>query len=229
MGMRSRAPIWISFALFVVGVFSGCARREVLQLHYLNGFVPGTRAIFAPVKVAIPPIAGELAVGNHDVGGVYNPTGERTKILSVSNAGATIHAALISGLADSGLKPIALDTDLDPKNLPPGIDLSLSCELEQLQVLKRFGNAHSVHGQYFTMISRVGLKFTLRNRNGVKPLYENEQLGREEEPPKPVGGEIFFPLETEPAESLSVAMSRAIGTLLANPDFRKVLPMRSSP
>jgi len=211
-----------------MGVFSGCARREVLQLHYLNGFVPGTRAIFPPVKVAVAPIGGNLASGTHDVGGVYSATGERQEILSISNAGAAVHDALMSGLADSGLKAIALDTDLDPKNLPPGIELSLSCELEQLQVIKRFGNAHSVHGQYFTMTSRVGLKFSLRGRRGVT-LYENEQLGREEEPPKPVGGEIFFPLETEPAESLSVAMSRAIGTLLANPDFRKVLPPRTSP
>ena len=225
--MRSRAPIWI-FALLLIGVFSGCARREVLQLHYLNGFIPGTRAIFAPAKIAIPPIVGDLASGNHDVGGVYGATGEREEILSVSNAGVATHRALMSGLADAGLKPVSIDSDLDPKTLPQGIDLMLSCELEQVQVIKRFGSAHSVHGQYFTMTSRVGLKFTLRDRNGGK-LYENQQLGREEEPPKPVGGEIFFPLETEPAESLSVAMSRAIGTQLADPNFRKVLPLRTSP
>jgi hypothetical protein len=213
--------------MFVIGSSSGCARREVLQLHYLNGFVPGTRAIFAPAKIAVAPIAGGLASGNHDVGDVSSATGEREEILSVSNAGDALHQALISGLADAGLKPIARDTDLDPKNLPQGIDLILSCELEQLQVIKRFGRAHSVHGQYFTMTSRVGLKFTLRNRNGAK-LFENDELGCEEEPPKPVGGEVFFPLETEPAESLSVAMSRAIGSLLANPGFRKVLPPRTS-
>jgi hypothetical protein len=214
--------------MFVIGSSSGCARREVLQLHYLNGFVPGTRAIFSPIKVAVARIAGDLASGSHDVGGVYDVTGEREEILSVSNAGAAVHQAVISGLADAGLKPISIDSGLDPKNLPPGIDLILSCELEQLRVMKRFGNAHSVHGQYFTMTSRVGLKFTLRNRNGAK-LFENEELGREEEPPKPVGGEIFFPLETEPAESLSVAMSRAIGTLLADPNFRTLLPLRTSP
>lgn len=227
MRIRGRASSW-TLALLVLCVSGGCARREVLQLHYLNGFVPGTRAIFAPAKIAIPPIAGDLASGNHDVGGVYSATGERKEILSVSNAGAAIHQGLMSGLADSGLKPIAIDTVVDPGSLPQGIDLILSCELEQLQVIKRFGTAKSVHGQYFTMTSRLGLKFTLRNRSGRK-LYENEELGREEEPPKPVGGEIFFPLETEPAESLSVAMSRAIGTLLANPDFRKVLRMRTSP
>jgi hypothetical protein len=226
MRMRSGAPICI-FALLVMGI-SGCARREVLQLHYLNGFVPGTRAVFSPINVAVQSIAGDLALGRHDVGGVYNAKGEREKILTVSNAGAAVHEALISGLADAGLKPIGIDTDLDLKNLPPGIDLIVICELEQLQVIKRFGNAHSVHGQYFTMTSRVGLKFTLRNRSGAK-LYENEQLGREQEPPKPVGGEVFFPLETEPAESVSVAMSLAIGTLLADPNFRKMLPLRAAP
>lgn len=227
MRTRGRASTW-ALVLVVLSLTSGCARREVVQLHYLNGFVPATRAIFSPVKIAVLPIAGDLASGNHDVGGVYNAAGERQKILSVSNTGLAIHQAVINGLADAGLRPISLDNAVDAKSLPQGIDLILHCELEQLQVTKRFGSAQSVHGQYFTMTSRVGLKYTLRSRAGAT-LYEHQAFGREEEPPKPVGGEVFFPLETEPAESLSVAMSRAIGSQLADPNFQKVLPMRSSP
>jgi hypothetical protein len=49
----------------------------------------------------------------------------------------------------------------------------------------------------------------------------------EDEPPKPAGGEVFFPLETDPAESLSVALSRAIGALLVDPRFRAVFPARA--
>jgi hypothetical protein len=68
----------------------------------------------------------------------------------------------------------------------------------------------------------------LQRRDGAV-LYQNEVTGVEDEPPKPVGGEVFFPLETEPAESLSVALSRAIGALLIDPKFRQTLPMRTPP
>jgi len=60
-------------------------------------------------------------------------------------------------------------------------------------------------------------------------VYDSEVTGAEDEPPKPVGGEVFFPLETDPAESLSVALSRAIGNLLADPEFRQAFPASSAP
>ena len=46
-------------------------------------------------------------------------------------------------------------------------------------------------------------------------------------PTNPVGAEVFLPLETEPVESLSVAMSRAVGNLILDPKFRGTLPMRA--
>jgi hypothetical protein len=71
----------------------------------------------------------------------------------------------------------------------------------------------------------VRVKYHLRNRDGAV-LYSNEISGAESEPPNTVGGEVFLPLETEPAESLSVALSRAVGLLILDPKFRAALPMR---
>jgi hypothetical protein len=72
----------------------------------------------------------------------------------------------------------------------------------------------------------VRVKFELKNRDGAV-LYSDEISGIENEPPNPVGAEVFLPLETEPAESLSVALSRAVGRLMLQPGFRDALPVRS--
>jgi hypothetical protein len=212
--------------LGVLCALSGCARRDFLGLHYLNEFVPGTRAIFLPANLALAPVGGDLAAGIHEVGSVHDASGNLEKSLQVSEVGAVVHGALMTALADAGLKPIALDSAIDPKDLPPGVDVMLSCDLLQLSVKKNFGVAQTVHGQYFSMNSLAKLSCTLTRRDGSMP-YENEVAGAEDEPPKPVGEEVFFPLETDPAESLSVALSRAIGALLLDPKFRGAFPPRA--
>jgi hypothetical protein len=71
----------------------------------------------------------------------------------------------------------------------------------------------------------VRARITLSDRVGAV-LYSGEISGIESEPPNPVGGEVFLPLETLPAESLSVALSRAIGSLMLQPQFRGSLPLQ---
>ena len=220
--MRRIAWTW---ALISLCALAGCAPREVIKVHYLNGFVPGTRAIFLPAKVAVGPLGGDLATGTHNLGAVYSSSGKTEKVLQVEGVGAVVHEALMTSLTEAGLKPIALDAAVGPKDLPSGIDMMLLCEVDQLAVEKNFGTQQTIHGQYFTMTSRVKLKCKLQRRDGSL-VYEKELTGIEDEPPKPAGGEVFFPLETEPAESLSVALSRAIGSLLADPKFRAAFPPR---
>ena len=212
--------------LALLGCFALAAAtpRDFLKLHYLNEFVPGTRAILPPVRVAVLPVGGELASGTHDVGKVYNSSGQLEKPMAVVDAGTVLHDALMAGLSDAGMKPIALSAPDDAINLKTGIDLLLYCELQQLSVEKKFTAQQTIHGQYFTMVSRVKLKFMLRRRGAT--LYESEMEGGEDEPPKPVGNEVFFPLETDPAESLSVALSRAMGALLIDPKFRAGIASR---
>lgn len=101
----------------------------------------------------------------------------------------------------------------------------LTCEMEQISFEQNFAAQQTIHGQYFTMASRIKLRYRLLRRDG-SVLFDNEVTGVEDEPPKPVGGEVFFPLETDPAESLSVALSRAIGALLVDPKFRAAFPPR---
>src|ERR1700733_10700005 len=178
-------------ALLGWSVLAGCTPHDVLRLHYLNEFVPGTRAIFPPIRVAVLPVGGELASGTHDVGKIYNSSGQVEKQMEVADAGAIVHEALMAGLSDAGLKPIALSAPNDTNG--SGFDPHLRCEIEELSVAKKFTAQETIHGQYFTMVSRVKLKFELR-RHGAS-IYENEIVGTEDEPPPRVGNEVFLPLE----------------------------------
>ncbi len=210
----------------LVLALSGCKLRTRIDLHYLPDFVPGSQNIFRPVKIAVPPTTGNFGSGDSAVGTIYAADGAPQTPLVVADAARAFNNALIEGLADAGLAPVALDSNPGDGKPPEGSDFILTSDLEQLEVNKRFGTNQTVHGQYFSMRAMVRVKFELKNRDGAV-LYSDEISGIENEPPNPVGAEVFLPLETEPAESLSVALSRAVGVLMQQPGFRGALPTRS--
>jgi len=205
---------------------SGCKPRTLIVLHYLPGFVPGSQNIFHPARIAVPPTSGNFGSGESEVGRIYAADGTSQAPLVVADGAHTFNNALIKGLAAAGLAPVALDSNPADGKPPEGSDFILTSELEELGVNKRFGPNETIHGRYFTMNAVVRVKYQLKNRDGAV-LYSNRISGTEDEPPNPVGGEVFLPLETEPAESLSVALSRAVGLLMLQPGFRGALPMRS--
>ncbi|HEY9156913.1 hypothetical protein [Candidatus Binatus sp.] len=205
---------------------TGCKPRTRIDLHYLPGFVPGSQNIFRPARIATSPTTGDFGSGNSSVGMIYAADGVPRTPLVVADAARVFNGALIKGLADAGLTPVALDSNPGDGKPPEGSDFLLTSDLEQLEVNKRFTTTQTVHGQYFSMRAVVRVKFELKNRHGAV-LYSGKISGIENEPPNPVGAEVFLPLETEPAESLSVALSRAVGLLMLQPGFRDALPARS--
>lgn len=205
----------------------GCKPRATLPLHYLPGFVPDSENIFGPAKIAVPPTSGDIGVGDYRVGSIYAADGNIQAPLWVRDIGHTFNDALIKGLKDAGLTPVALDSNPEDGKPPEGSDFIMTSALEQIELNKRFGPNWTIHGQYFTMNAVVLVRYVFRNRDG-NVLFSGEIDGIESEPPNPVGSEVFLPLETEPAESLSVAMSRAVGLLIVDPKFREPLPMRSA-
>ena len=198
-------------------VLAGCKPHAHLNVHYLPDFVPGSQNIFFPAKIAVNPTGGSVGAGEYEAGAIYSADGSAQTPLVVADAARAFNNGLIKGLTDSGLVPVAIGE---------GSDFLLSSELEQFEVNKRFGANQTIHGQYFTMNAVVRVKFELKNRDGAV-IYSGEITGLENEPPNPVGAEVFLPLETEPVESLSVAMSRAVGNLILDPKFRGTLPMRA--
>jgi hypothetical protein len=218
---RRRAAI---AALAIVA--TGCIPRTRIAVHYLPGFVAGSQNVFAPVKIGVPPTTGGFSSGSCDVGSIYDVSGAAQTTLSVTDPKRLFSEALMKGLKGAGLEPIALEALPSKGELPEGYDFILVSKLGQFEVEKRFGAEETVHGQYFSMTATVRAKFELRSRAG-DVLYAGEIAGLEDEPPAPVGREVFLPLETEPAESLSVALSRAVGALIVEPKFRAALPSKS--
>lgn len=172
----------------------------------------------------MPPTTGDFTAGDSPVGAIYNADGSTQTPLVVDDPIRAFNDALVKGLADAGLMPVALASNPADGKPPEGSDFILNSELEQAVVNKRFGSLQTVHGQYFTMHAMVRVKYELKNRDGTV-LFSGDLSGIENEPPNPVGGEVFLPLETEPAESLSVALSRAVGLLMLQAGFRDALPM----
>ena len=206
---------------------TGCnSPRTRIDLHYLSDFVAGSQNIFTPAKIAVAPTTGDFG-GDFEAGKIFGADGSVQASLTVADADGIFNKALIKGLADAGLTPVALDSNPGDGKPPQGSDYILESQIEQFEVNKRFGANETIHGRYFTMRSVVRVKYELRNRDGGV-IYSGEISGLEDEPPNPVGAEVFLPLETEPAESLSVAMSRAVGLLMIEPKFRGALPMRSA-
>jgi len=206
---------------------AGCKPATRLRIHFLHGFVPGSEHIFDVRKIALAPTAGKFAAGRFTVGAIYLPDGRVERYLYVRRLGSVVTGSVARALAGAGLKPIRLDAIPSDAKPPAGAEFILATEIEDVEANKRFGSEKTVHGQYFTMKSVIRLKFTLTSHTATV-LYQGEMTGIEEEPPAPVGKEVFLPLETEPAESLSVAMSRAVGALMLQPRLQRLLTLRTA-
>ena len=233
--MRYRSKL--SCLLLVIGVAltSACQSRHALKLRHLRGFVPGTRNIFEPARVAVAPPSGLAAIAEPQVGMVCLADGKIESELYATNLESLLVAALVTQLRDSGLDAFALAAPTGDERAV-GADFVLTTDLEQFQVIKSIGRffvvgdcarCHSepvtpILDRYFTMRSRVRLRFSVRDHNGLT-LYSGSIAGSEDEPPPRMPGESFLPLETEPGESLSVALSRAVGALVLDPALRQVL------
>jgi len=181
--------------------------------------VPGSQHVFAPAEVAVRPTALR-APDVIEAGAVYDADNKRITQIVVRDLADTVSDAILRALGDAGLKPVAIESGDAP---PAGVDFVIDSTVESASVEKRFAAEETIHGKTFAMNASLKIEFQLRNRAG-KVMYANEIDGREHEPPKPVGSEVFLPLETDPYESLSVAMSRAVGGLIVDPAFVALMP-----
>jgi hypothetical protein len=208
-------------AIFAAISAVGCQRETPLRVHYLPGFVPATQHVLSPLSIVVLPAGGPGAAGKFQVGAVYGADGSRKRTLVVRDLGALITQAVKRCLSDAGLKAAVL-TPGEVSEHPP---LAIATEIESVSVNQHFGRQRTIHGQYFSMTAHVQLRFTVADRMHHE-LCSTVTTGIETEPPVPVGGEAFLPLETDPAESLSVALSRAIGMLILQPEFRRAIQSR---
>jgi hypothetical protein len=208
-------------AVFVAISAAGCQRETPLRVRYLPGIVPATQHVLPPLSILVLPAGGPEAAGKVQAGAVYGADGSRKRTLVVRDLGPLITQAVKRCLSDAGLKA-SVFTPGEVSQNPP---LTIATEIESVSVNQHFGRQRTIHGQYFSMTAHVQLRFTVADQTHHE-LCSTVTTGIETEPPVPVGGEAFLPLETDPAESLSVALSRAIGMLILQPEFRRAIPSR---
>jgi len=208
-------------AVFAAISAAGCQRETPLRVRYLPGFVPATQQVLPPLSIVVLPAGGSEAGGTFQVGAVYGADGSRKRTLVVRDLGPLIPQAVKRCLSDAGLKASVL-TPGEVSQYPP---LTIATEIESVSVNQHFGRQRTIHGQYFSMTAHVQLRFTVADQTHHE-LCSTITTGSETEPPVPVGGEAFLPLETDPAESLSVALSRAIGMLILQAEFRRAIQSR---
>jgi len=208
----------LRLALLALTIFCGCQRYEILKVHYLPGFVPGTRDVFAAKALLIGLPGNTQTI---EAGAIFDDQSRLMKRLWVRNASAAVGEALARGFSDAGLKARLKDAGENTKP-PEGYDSLLRYRVTKFEVVKKFGQDLTVHGRYFTMKADVRVEATMFDGAG-KQFFSGEATGSEQEPPKPVGGEVFLPLEEDPAESLSVAMSRAVGAMVLEVSKRGIL------
>ena len=202
--------------LVAISAAASCQRETPLKVRYLPGFVPATQHVLPPRPIVVLPAGGPKAAGEFQVGAVYGADGSRKKSLVVRDLGPLVTQAVKRCLLEAGLKVVA------PGGVSQNPPLTIATEIESISVDQHFGRQRTIHGQYFSMTAQVRLRFTVADP-ARHQLRSTVITGSESEPPVPVGGEAFLPLETDPAESLSVALSRAIGTLILQPEFRRAI------
>ena len=206
-------------AVFAAISAAGCQRDTPLRVRYLPGFVPATQHVLPPLSIVVLPAGSAEAAGRFPVGAVYGADGSRKSTLVVRDLGPLITQAVKRCLSDAGLKVVT------PGEVSPNPRLTIATEIESVSVNQHFGRQRTIRGQYFSMIAQVQLRSTVADQ-AHRQRYSTVTTGIETEPPVPVGGEAFLPLETDPAESLSVALSRAIGMLILQPEFRRAIQSR---
>ncbi|MGH7932683.1 MAG: hypothetical protein ACREQN_05880 [Candidatus Binataceae bacterium] len=203
---------------------AACQRPEPLALHYEPASV-AAQASFFPARIAIVPPTVPGGRSYLNVGGTYDAEGYVKANFLVQNAGRKIAEVIARALEHAGLKPSIL-AGPPPGNMPPyGVDFLLTSEVTKFQCVKHLVAGKAGLEGHFTMTSDVGLHLTLSTRRGV--MYDGSTVYVAREPPESVDAATYKPQVTDPAQSLSIALSRAAETLIAQSGFRTALPQRT--
>jgi hypothetical protein len=210
---RRRLPGLLIAALALA--LAGCQPQRQLELKYR----PGKRAVdqFSPSHVAVIP-AGDTSARQLFVGNVFDPDGnvERMMVLDPPDA---ISRLVASDFDHKGLKATVLPMGSE---IPDGIDFVVSCDPQELTVVKRVDRASGTGEQSFLMKARARLKCTLKDREG-KVIMSDQFSSVEMEPPLGEAGS-GRPIISDPGDALSAAVSDAVDAFMNNPDFRRALP-----
>jgi hypothetical protein len=210
--------------LFVIAVLglaaiAGCEHPQAITLHSSPQLRTRHAHLFYPAKVAIVPAPSpggrRLAVGY-----VFAADGSVRNALHIDDASGQVAKVLADFLSEAGLKPVLLQ-NLPGGTPPHGIDFVITSAVDKMQCIKHLASADG-NSSHFTILATVQLTIQFANRAGNS--FELNPVSMFQEPPTGVSADSYKPSVTSPADALSLAVSKAIVTLLDNHDFILAFP-----
>jgi hypothetical protein len=219
--LQSLKGLLLAAAAVVAIAAAGCAKSQAISLRYVPDSVVQTTTKFFPAKVAVTPARWDSRDGA--VGHVFDASGKKIANLKVEDSGSQIAQVVAQAFQAAGTQPTIIGA-VAPGGKPPlGIDFLVITEIDEITCEKNFRS--TPNPEAFRLNARVKLKITILGP--ARTPFTGEGISVIEEPPPGVDLAAYKPAITEPAEAVSIALSRAIRGVLEQPTIAHALPHRT--
>ena len=200
---------------------AGCAKSQSISLRYVPDSGVQATPKFFPAKVAVSAVRWDSLDGA--VGHVFDTSGKKIANLKIEDSGNQIAQVIAQAFQAAGLQPVAIGAVAPGDKPPPGVDFLASTEIAVITCEKNFQATSNPEG--FRLNTQVKLKITILGP-GRAP-FTGEGAAVIEEPPPGVDLATYKPSITEPADAVSVALSRAIRSVLEQATIAHAFPHRT--
>ena len=212
----------LAAAACVAIAVAGCAKWQEISLRYVPDSAAQAATKFFPAKVAVAAVRWDSRDGA--VGHVFEANGTKLANLRISDPGQQIAQVVAQAFQAAGLQPVAVGAIAPGDKPPPGIDFLAITEIDELTCEKNFQS--TPNPEAFRLNTHVRLKLTILGP-GRAP-FTGEGISVIDEPPPNADLATYKPAITEPADAVSVALSRAIRSVLDQPAIAHALPHRTA-
>ncbi len=201
---------------------AGCAKWQEISLRYVPDSAAQAATKFFPAKVAVAAARWDSRDGA--VGHVFEANGSRLAKLRIGQPGQQIAQVVAQAFQAAGLQPVAVGAVAPGDKPPPGIDFLAITEIDELTCEKSFQSTPGSGA--FRLKARVRLKITVLGPR--RAPFTGEGLGGFDEEPPGADPATSKPEIAEPADAVSIALSRAIRSVLDQPAIAHALPHRTA-
>ena len=202
---------------------AGCGKLQTLALHYTPDPAIPSAVHFFPAKVAVASAHWNGGI-NGKIGGVFDTQGFKLSTLVVRNAGGQIAQVIAQALQAAGLQATAIGAPAADGAPPVGVDFLVTAEVDELTCQKHFIPGPNTGA--FQLHAHARLNIAIVGPGGRR--FTGEGVGMVDEPPAGADLATYKPPITEPADAVSIALSRAIQSVIGQKGFASALPQRTA-
>jgi hypothetical protein len=220
--LKTRKGLLLAVIAGVAIAVAGCAKPQSISLRYMPDPAVQATTKFFPAKVAVA--AARWDSRNGAVGHVFDASGSKVANLRIGDPGLQIAQVIAQAFQAAGLQPVVIGSVAEGGKPPLGIDFLAITEIAELTCEKNFQSTPTAKA--FRLNTRVGLKITILGP-GRTP-FTGEGVSVIDEPPPGVDLATYKPAIAEPSDAVSIALSRAVRSVLDQPAIAHALPHRTA-